>query len=79
METSVQLKKGDFVVSITDGIIEAKNMAGKEYSLDRTLDLLCKFKGTAKDIVELLIEDVQAFAKGTDQHDDLTVLAMHWN
>ena len=78
-ETSVQLKKGDFIVSITDGIIEAKNNAGEEYSLDRTLDLLSKSKGTAEEIVEFLIKDVQVFAKGTDQHDDLTVLAMHWN
>jgi len=78
-ETSVQLKKGDFVVSITDGIIEAKNRGGEEYSLNRTLDLLSKSKGTAEEIVESLIKDVQVFAKGRDQHDDLTVLAMHWN
>jgi len=78
-ETSVQLKKGDFLVSITDGIIEAKNSAGEEYSLNRTLELLSKSKGTAEEIVESLIKDVQVFAKGTDQHDDLTVLAMHWN
>ena len=78
-ETAVQLKKGDFLVSITDGIIEAKNSAGEEYSLKRTLNLLSKSKRTAEDIVESLIEDVQIFANGTDQHDDLTVLAMHWN
>ncbi len=78
-ETSVQLEKGDCVVSITDGIIEAKNGAGQEYSLNRTLDLFSKCRGSAEEIVESLISDVQAFAEGTDQHDDLTVLAMHWN
>ena len=55
-ETSVQLKKGDFLVSITDGIIEAKNSAGEEYSLNRTLELLSKSKGTAEEIVESLIK-----------------------
>ncbi len=78
-QASVQLKKGDFVVSITDGIIEAKNRAGEEYSLNRTLDMLSKSKGTAEEMVESLIADVQAFSEGTDQHDDLTVLAMQWN
>jgi len=78
-QASVQLKKGDFVVSITDGIIEAKNRTGEEYSLNRTLELLSKSKGTAEEIVESLIDDVQVFAEGTDQHDDLTVLAMQWN
>ncbi|MFQ5676102.1 MAG: PP2C family protein-serine/threonine phosphatase, partial [bacterium] len=79
LETSTQLEHGDFVVLITDGIIEAKNPAGDAYSLDRTLRLLQKRMNGAGVVVEALINDVQTFAENRDQHDDLTVLAIQWN
>lgn len=79
LETTTQLEHGDFVVLITDGIIEAKNSVGDAYSLDRTLRFLKKRMAGAGVVVEALIKDVQSFAENRAQHDDLTVLALHWN
>lgn len=76
---SVQLKSGDSVVSITDGIAEAMNRKGEAYGLARTIDTLAKAQPRAKQIVEHLLRDVQRFAAGTQQHDDLTILTLTWN
>lgn len=78
-ETSVQLNKGDFIVLITDGIIEAKNSRDEAYSLDRTLKLLSNPEETTEEIIDMLIADVKRFCGDTAQHDDLTVLALQWN
>ncbi len=77
-EKKVQLNKGDWLVSITDGIIEAKNKVGQLYSMNRTLDNLSKNGKTVDQLVESLIKDVQEFASGMQQYDDLTILALKW-
>ncbi|MFQ5648529.1 MAG: PP2C family protein-serine/threonine phosphatase [bacterium] len=78
-EASVVLEKGDCIVSITDGIIEAKNSSGEAYSLRRTLEVLAKPQTRAAAVVDCLLQDVQAFTADTAQHDDLTILALKWN
>jgi len=78
-EETVQLNKGDYVVSITDGIIEAKNNSGDPYSLERVLKILSHVETSADKMVRRLLNDVQNFAKNTQQHDDLTILAFKWN
>lgn len=77
-EQKVKLKKGDIVVSITDGIIEAKNKVGELYSLERAIETLSENNKSVKEIIEYLLEDVQNFAINTEQYDDLTILALKW-
>ncbi|MFQ5863800.1 MAG: SpoIIE family protein phosphatase [bacterium] len=77
-EKSIQLNRGDCVVLITDGIIEAKKKSGEAYSLKRTLEMVSKPKQSASEIVERLIDDVQKFSQQTEQHDDLTIVALKW-
>jgi len=76
---STMLEHGDAVVLITDGIIEAKNQKGELYSFKRVLNVLAQRFDSTEDIVDRLLHDVQCFAQGTDQHDDLTILALKWN
>lgn len=78
-EDTVQLNPGDYVVSITDGIIEAKNNSGDLYSLERVLETLSHVETTADKMVRRLLDDVQRFSKDTQQHDDLTILSFKWN
>ncbi len=75
---TVKLEPGDSIVLITDGIVEAKSRDGKAYSIPRTVRTLAGATKTAKGIVEELLADVQAFAKGVQQHDDLTILSITW-
>jgi sigma-B regulation protein RsbU (phosphoserine phosphatase) len=75
---SARLERGGAVVSITDGIMEAKNKAGEIYSLKRVVELLQKKREDAGRLVFDLLADVSAYSQGTDQHDDLTILALKW-
>jgi sigma-B regulation protein RsbU (phosphoserine phosphatase) len=77
-EETVQLAQGDVIVSITDGIIEAKNKLGGVYSLERTLDILSGNNRSVQELVDDLLKSVQDFAIGVEQYDDLTVLALKW-
>jgi sigma-B regulation protein RsbU (phosphoserine phosphatase) len=76
---TVKLDHGDMIICVTDGIIEAKNTRDEIYSLQRTLSVLSQTKGTSGDIVTHLLDDVQEFARGSEQNDDLTILAMQFN
>jgi len=78
-EESIALSRGDYVVSITDGIIEAMDTDGLAYSFDRVVDVLCRPADSAEKLVESLLEDVRLFSEGAQQHDDLTVLVLKRN
>ncbi len=76
---SVKLHSGDCVVSVTDGIIEAKAKDGALYSLERAMNVLARPSDSAEQKVEVLLQDVQEFSKDTQQHDDLTILVLRQN
>lgn len=78
-EDSVQLDHGDSLICITDGIIEAKSKDKEEFSLQRTLKILSESNGSPEGTVDKVIASVQDFSQNTDQHDDLTILALRWN
>ncbi|NIR52500.1 serine/threonine-protein phosphatase [candidate division KSB1 bacterium] len=74
-QESVQLDRGDCIVLVTDGIIEAKNHNDEEYSLERVMKKLSKRQGSVDEVVNRLIADVQEFSNHRSQFDDLTILA----
>jgi serine phosphatase RsbU (regulator of sigma subunit) len=70
---SAGLDPGDTLAVYTDGLIEVRNAAGKEFGLQRLTDLVC---GAAPDdaeaIVKRCIDDVTSFAPGR-LRDDVTI------
>jgi sigma-B regulation protein RsbU (phosphoserine phosphatase) len=74
----MRLDKGDMIVSITDGVIEAKNAAGEAYSLERVMEVVAKSKPNVEEVVESLYNEIQSFSKAVIQHDDLTIVAIKW-
>ncbi|MFQ5630604.1 MAG: PP2C family protein-serine/threonine phosphatase, partial [bacterium] len=75
---TVRLEPGDILVCFTDGIIEAKNKNGKQYTLDRLKRFLRQVWDSPEQIVEDVIANVNEFARSVAQHDDLTVTALQW-
>ena len=68
--TEVDLKPGDVVVLYTDGIIEAENSAGKQYTADRLKVFLEDHKTLPPAAIkEKLIRELNAYA-GTDHFED---------
>jgi sigma-B regulation protein RsbU (phosphoserine phosphatase) len=73
----VKLEKDDFLVIYTDGISEAMNEQGEEYGEERLIENVKKFfNHSAKEITQLLIEDVQKFSARATYSDDKTIVTL---
>jgi sigma-B regulation protein RsbU (phosphoserine phosphatase) len=72
----VQLQSGDIFVACTDGITEAREVAGEEYGLQRLLSLVHTQRAApAKQIVESVLLDVGRFcAEGSDDDDRVVLI-----
>jgi phosphoserine phosphatase RsbU/P len=70
------LNPGDNFVLFTDGLTEARNRAGDFFTTERFEAYLAQAAGASPEaLIAGIIQTVQAFAEGTPQTDDLTVLA----
>ncbi|MBN1699666.1 MAG: SpoIIE family protein phosphatase [Spirochaetales bacterium] len=76
----VKLKSGDIIILYTDGIIEAMNAKGEQYSSEKFIDLILKnSQKTPKELVEVIKADIEAFVGNKKQHDDQTLILMKVN
>lgn len=78
-ESTITLSKGDFLVLISDGIVEAKNSAGEAFQFDHLLKALSPSASSAQALMDNLIDAVQQFTSGAIQHDDSTVVVIRVN
>jgi sigma-B regulation protein RsbU (phosphoserine phosphatase) len=74
---TIQLQSNDVIVLYTDGISEAMNDKGEEFSEKRLEQLvLLTAENSAQDILIKIQKEVQYFAAGTAQSDDLTLVVL---
>ena len=79
---NIQLDKGDVIFAFTDGLIEIENPAGVLFGEDekRLIEYLeGKNKFALKELIEGLTAEINEFAAGTPQGDDITMLALRFN
>jgi sigma-B regulation protein RsbU (phosphoserine phosphatase) len=70
------LRPGDVLVVFSDGITEAHNAAGEEYGDGRLAARAASgLHGTPQGLVRHILADVEAFAGGVTQYDDITLVA----
>jgi phosphoserine phosphatase RsbU/P len=73
----LQLEKDDVLILFTDGITEAKDKDDNEFSDERLESLALKLAGENADRIASAIQlDVQNYAFGTMQSDDLTLVVL---
>ena len=69
------LERGDRVLFYTDGITERENAAEAMYELSRLCEVLSRSHALPSDqLLQAVINDVDAFASGEEAHDDQTLL-----
>lgn len=76
----IQLKPGDFLVMVTDGVTEASN-GDTWFGSDRLEKILreASAQGTdAQSLTEKITAEVRSFEAGTPAFDDLTLLVLKW-
>ncbi len=73
---TVPLKKGDALFLYTDGVIEARNKNGKDYTAERLENCVKPEAPSARSYSERIFEDVRKFSTGAEPHDDITALTL---
>ena len=71
---SVDLAAGDALLAYTDGVTDALNVEGKEYSAARLVDVAGQGAATAADYLAQIESDLTAFIDQEPQTDDITLL-----
>ncbi len=69
----IKLNTGDKIILFTDGITEAMNTQGVEYSDERLEELVINLSASsAEETLNIILNDVKVFSKGAPQSDDIT-------
>jgi serine phosphatase RsbU (regulator of sigma subunit)/putative methionine-R-sulfoxide reductase with GAF domain len=70
------LSRGDFVVLYTDGVSEAADAQSNEFGVERMTQIILDHRGRpAGDIITAVKSELDSFAKGVPQFDDITMVA----
>ena len=76
-QIQIQLNTGDVVVLYTDGITEAENELGVQYGLERLCEIVKhNWQRSAKEVRQLVIEDLQRHIKEHRVYDDITLVVL---
>jgi sigma-B regulation protein RsbU (phosphoserine phosphatase) len=74
-QAKVKLNPGDIILVNSDGITEMRNVNKDEYGHQRLQQMFIDNSGkNANDIVETIVNDVEAFRGEASPHDDMTIL-----
>ena len=72
----VRLEPGDTLVLHTDGVTDARDPAGKAFTVPRFLGVLHECAPSAAALVGRVVADLKAHIGTADQFDDITLLAV---
>jgi sigma-B regulation protein RsbU (phosphoserine phosphatase) len=76
-ERLFQLESGDLVALYSDGVTEALNPDEDEFGTERLMDTLRRVAGRpAREVVAVVLEEIERFAAGAPQYDDITLLVL---
>ncbi|MCX8069782.1 MAG: PP2C family protein-serine/threonine phosphatase, partial [Thermodesulfovibrionales bacterium] len=67
------LHKGETLLLITDGVIDATGEEGKHFGFSRLIEFVKKHYQSDR-LIELLSEDLKIYSKGYQRNDDITIL-----
>lgn len=73
------LTPGDFLFLYTDGIIEASDPDENLVGCDRLLEIVKKSPEDTEEFMTYVKGEVDAFVRGADQFDDMTMLVLEYN
>jgi len=75
--TTISLEKGDRFLLVTDGVFEAKDKAGQRLGFENLVSFIDTHQ-KEKDLVDIMVNYLDDFSKGTEKADDLTIIELRW-
>jgi len=77
IHNEIQLEQGDMLYFYTDGVTEAINKHHVMFSEKRLREIIHKYRSESlKNIVMGIIKEIEAFAEGVEQADDITLMVL---
>jgi serine phosphatase RsbU (regulator of sigma subunit) len=79
-EETITLQPGDLIVAFSDGVTEALNPAGEEFTDDRLIACVTSQMGKPpQSVMDALLADVRTFCADSPQSDDVTAVLVRYN
>jgi len=75
---TVTLNEGDLIFTYTDGVNEAKNLAGEQFSDARILETAAPEAIGTESFLKIMLDGVRKFRGEAEQSDDITMLALKY-
>ena len=74
---NIPVESGDELILFTDGIVDRKNKAGEEFGKERFTDSIRRHAcETVEDQLFFIFNDINMFAEGVPQNDDMTLIIL---
>ena len=78
-EQEIMMEKGSTLFLYTDGLTEGRNAKNEQFGKERTMEVLANSNATdPKQLVDGIVDRMNQFSAGTEQSDDLTLLAVSY-
>jgi serine phosphatase RsbU (regulator of sigma subunit) len=78
-EETIQLQSGDLVIAFSDGVTEALNTGGDEFSDDRLIACVERHRADPPQVLlDAVVAEVRAFCGEATQYDDVTIVAVRF-
>lgn len=72
-----KVKKGDIIITYTDGLVESLNEKGQQYTKESLLRIISEnVNKPSKDIIRTIKADIKNFSGSVSQHDDKSLLVI---
>ncbi len=79
-EETLQLSPGDFILAFSDGVTEAMNPAGDEFTDDRLLACIDAHRSDSPQAtLDAVLAEVRAFCGDATQSDDITIVLVRYD
>ncbi len=75
---SAKLNEGDLIFTYTDGVNEAKNPDGEQFTEERILKVAAPEGNNTDTFLHIMLEAVREFRGEAEQSDDITMLALKY-
>ncbi len=79
-EEKIPLAEGDICVFYTDGVTEARNAEGEEFSTERLISLVRENKDKSpRELRSVILDEISAFSGNESFEDDVTIVILKRN
>jgi sigma-B regulation protein RsbU (phosphoserine phosphatase) len=79
-QETVIMQPGDYIVVFSDGVTEALNPAGEEFTDERLVEFVNGQRGSPpQDVLDALLAEVRTFCADATQSDDVTAVMVRFN